>query len=197
MQVSLNNSFSTDQPIDRVWAFLSDPYKVAPCLPGAEILEAVDDKTYRGAMKMKLGPFTSQFKGEVVIEHMDPAAYEIRMVGKGKDAKGTGSASMTITGRLKALPDGGTEMESTSDLVISGKIAQFGSRMIEDVSKSMFKKFTESFSARLAAEAGGEVPPEAAGADAVSVTEVAGAVLKGAVGRMFGKGGGEPDDQSS
>ncbi len=183
MQVTLKNAFIIDQPIDKVWEFLSDPYKVAPCLPGAEILEAVDAKTYRGVMKMKLGPVTSQFKGEVVIEHMDPAAHEIRMVGKGKDAKGTGSASMTITGKLVSLPDGGTEMQSTSDLVISGKIAQFGSRMIEDVSKSMFKKFTDSFSARIAGKETGR-----AGSDALSVTEVAGTVVKGVVGRMFGKG---------
>ncbi|MCH8887502.1 MAG: SRPBCC family protein [SAR324 cluster bacterium] len=189
MQVTLKNSFTIDQPIERVWKFLSDPYKVAPCLPGAEILEAVDEKTYKGAIKMKLGPFTSQFKGEVVIEHLDEAAHEIRMVGKGKDVKGTGSASMTISGKLKALPDGGTEMESQSDLIISGKLAQFGSRMIEDVSKSMFRKFTEAFSARLAAEAAGEAPPETEpGDNAVSVTEVAGAVVRGAMGRLFGKG---------
>ena len=195
MQVTLKNSFSTDQPIEKVWEFLSDPYKVAPCLPGAEILEAVDAKTYRGVMKMKLGPFTSQFKGEVVIEHMDPAAHEIRMVGKGKDAKGTGSASMTITGKLNALPDGGTEMTSQSDLVISGKIAQFGSRMIEDVSKSMFNKFTAAFSATLAAEARGEAPPAAAADTAVSVTEVAGAVVKGAIGRIFGKERSDPESK--
>ncbi|MEE8434826.1 MAG: SRPBCC family protein [bacterium] len=189
MQVTLKNSFTTDQPIELVWKFLSDPYKVAPCLPGAEILEAVDEKTYKGAIKMKLGPFTSQFKGEVVIERLDDAAHEIRMVGKGKDVKGTGSASMTITGKLNALPDGGTEMESQSDLIISGKLAQFGSRMIEDVSKSMFRKFTEAFSARLAAEAAGEAPPQTGpGDNAVSVTEVAGAVVRGAMGRLFGKG---------
>ena len=189
MQTSLKNSFTTEQPIELVWKFLKNPYKVAPCLPGAEILEKVDDKTYKGAIKMKLGPFTSQFKGEVVIEHMDEAAHEIRMVGKGKDVKGTGSASMTITGKLTALPGGGTEMASQSDLIISGKLAQFGSRMIEDVSKSMFKKFTDAFSARLAAEAAGEAPPKTDADDnAVSVTEVAGAVVRGVAGRLFGKG---------
>jgi len=193
MQVTLNNSFSIDQPIDRVWRFLSDPHKVAPCLPGAELQEAVDEKTFRGAIKIKLGPFSSQFKGEVVIEQKDDAAHEIRMVGRGKDAKGTGSASMTITGRLTAQPDGGTQMESTSDLIISGKIAQFGSRMIEDVSKSMFEKFTQNFSARIRAESGGQPLPEAAGADGVSVSEMAGAAIRGAVGRMLGKGDKTPD----
>ena len=182
MQVTLKNEFKIAQPIDKVWAFLTDPYQVAPCMPGAEILEQVNDTTFKGAMKMKLGPFTSQFKGEVVIEEMNAATHEIRMVGKGKDAKGTGNATMTITGKLVALPDGGTEMQSSSDLVISGKIAQFGSRMIEDVSKTMFQKFTDAFTARMSGE-------EAPGGDdnAVSVTEVAGTVVKGMVGRMFGK----------
>jgi uncharacterized protein len=187
MQVTLKNAVTVDQPIDKVWAFLSNPRKVAPCLPGAEILEEIDPKTFRGAVKMKLGPFTSQFQGEVVIELLDATTHEIRMVGKGKDTKGTGSASMTISGKLTSLPDGKTEMASQSDLTISGKIAQFGARMIEDVSKSMFVKFTESFEAQLAAE-GGSAPAVPQKADnAVSVTDVAGAVVKGAVGRLFGK----------
>lgn len=183
MQVTLKNEFTIAQPIEKVWAFLSDPHQVAPCLPGAELTEQVDEKTFRGGVKMKLGPFTTQFKGEVVIELLDPASHEIRMVGKGKDAKGTGSASMTISGKLNAMPDGGTQMQSQSDLVISGKLASFGSRMIEDVSKSMFNKFTESFSARIAGEGG----PETAD-NAVKVTEIAGTVVKGMVGRMFGRG---------
>ncbi|MDH4247232.1 MAG: SRPBCC family protein [Deltaproteobacteria bacterium] len=187
MKVTLKNSFTINEPIARVWQFLSDPHKVAPCMPGAQILEQVDEKTFKGAMKMKLGPFSSQFEGEVVIEHMDGAAHEIRMVGKGKDPKGSGNATMTIFGSLKTLPDGGTEMTSQSDLVISGKIAQFGSRMIEDVSKTMFNKFTESFSAHLAAESTGQNVAHANEADAVSVTEVAGVVVKGMVRRMFKK----------
>ncbi len=186
MQVTLKNEFIIDQPIDKVWEFLSDPYKVAPCLPGAEILEQVNETTYKGGVKLKLGPFSTQFKGDVVIEHLDAAAHEIRMVGKGKDARGTGSASMVITGKLKALPGGGTEMASTSKLTISGKLATFGSRMIEDVSKSMFRQFTETFAERLRAETEGrEAAP--AESDAVSVTGLAGTAVKGAMGRMFGK----------
>jgi hypothetical protein len=192
MQVTLNNSFTIKQPVDRVWAYLSDLNKVAPCLPGAEILEAVDDKTFRGAIKMKLGPFSAQFNGEVVIEHMDAAAREIRMVGKGKDASGTGSASMTISGKLTALPDGGTRMDSESDLIVSGKLAQFGARMIEDVSKSMFDKFTDTFTSELEAEVTGKRRAGRRKDNAVSVTEVAGVMVKGAVGRMLGKGRKSP-----
>lgn len=188
MQVTLKNTFSVDQPIDKVWAFLSDPRQVATCMPGAEILEALDAKTYRGAIKMKLGPFSAQFAGEIVIEQLDAATHEIRMVGKGKDSKGTGSASMTITGKLTAQGPGKTQMASQSDVIISGKMAQFGARMIEDVSKSMFNKFTEAMTAKLAGGAASHT------ADAISVTEVAGAVVRGAMGRLLGKGekpGGE------
>ncbi|HUJ76716.1 MAG TPA: SRPBCC family protein [bacterium] len=192
MEVTLNQSFTVQQPIERVWAFLSDPRKVAPCLPGAELLEAVNDTTYRGAIKMKLGPFSAQFMGEVVVEHMDSAAHEIRMVGKGKDSKGTGSAAMTITGKLSAVSPTATEMVSQSHLVISGKIAQFGARMVEDVSKSMFSKFTEAFTAQLQAEAEGQPGPARPADNAVKVTEVAGAVVKGAMGRLFGRGDKDP-----
>jgi uncharacterized protein len=188
MQVTLKNEFVVKQPIERVWAFLSDPRKVAPCLPGAELTEAVNATTYRGIMKMKLGPFTQQFGGEVVIEKLDNAAHEIRMVGKGKDTKGTGSAAMVITGKLSSLPDGSTQMVSESDLTINGKIAQFGARMIEDVSKSMFGKFTESFTAQLEADTTGKAPATATADNSVSVTEVAGAVVKGAFNRLLGKG---------
>ncbi len=185
MQVTLKNTFELDQPIDKVWAFLSDPRQVASCMPGAEILEALDEKTYRGAIKMKLGPFSAQFQGEIVIEQLEPATHQIRMVGKGKDSKGTGSASMTISGQLTAVPGGKTQMASQSDVIISGKMAQFGSRMIEDVSKSMFAKFTDAMTAKLA---GGAGAPRPAKADAISVTEVAGAVVRGAMGRLLGKG---------
>jgi carbon monoxide dehydrogenase subunit G len=184
MQVTLKNTFAVEQPIEKVWAFLSDPRQVATCMPGAEILEALDAKTYRGAVKMKLGPFSAQFAGEIVIEQLDAATHEIRMVGKGKDSKGTGSATMTISGKLTALGAGKTEMASQSDVIISGKMAQFGSRMIEDVSKSMFAKFTESMTAKLSGTDAG-----APTADALSVTEVAGAVVRGAMGRLLGKGG--------
>ena len=182
MEIKLEDAFTIDEPIEKVWKFLSDPQQVAPCLPGAEILEVVSETEYKGAMKLKLGPFSAQFKGEVVIEHMDAASHEIRMVGRGKDARGTGSAVMVIVGKLKALPDGGTEMTSSSQLTINGKMAQFGSRMIQDVSKSMFKQFTETFCARLK---GGEGAPASAD-NAVSVTKIAGAVVKGAVGRIMG-----------
>lgn len=193
MQVTLTNSFIVNQPIDRAWAFVSDPRQVASCMPGAEILEVVDEKTYRGAMKLKLGPFSAQFQGEIVIERLDVATHEIRMVGRGKDKGGTGNATMTISGKLIEQPGGGTQMASQSDLVISGKMAQFGARMIEDVSKSMFAKFTDAMTARLAAEPAdkpAEAPPKA---DAIRVTEVLWGVAKLVLGRLFGKvSSGEP-----
>ena len=79
MEIKLEDSFTIDEPIDKVWEFLSDPQQVAPCLPGAEILEVVSETEYKGAVKLKLGPFSAQFKGEVVVEHMDAASHEIRL----------------------------------------------------------------------------------------------------------------------
>jgi hypothetical protein len=187
MQVTLNNSFTVDEPIDRVWDFLSDPRKVAPCMPGAEILEAVSATEYKGAIKMKLGPLSVKFDGEITIEHMDPATHEIRIVGRGKDSKGTGSASMVLKGRLTALPGGGTEMTSESETTINGKMAQFGSRMIQDVSKALYAQFTAAFAERLKADTAGRPAPAAPQDNALSMGQVAGAVVKGAFNRLLGK----------
>ncbi len=190
MEIELENTFTIDEPIEKVWAFLRDPEKVATCLPGAQILEVVSETEYKGAIKLKLGPFNAQFKGELVIEQMDAQAHQIRMVGKGKDARGTGSAAMVITGTLKAMPDGGTEMISRSKMTINGRIAQFGSRMIQDVSKSMFNQFTANFSSRIKGDAQEGTAPQEAGDNALSVTKLAGAVVKGVLGRVLGKSGG-------
>ena len=187
MQITLNNSFTVDEPIERVWAFLRDPRKIAPCMPGAEILAEVSPTEYKGAIKMKLGPLTVKFDGDITIEHMDPAAHEIRIVGRGKDVKGTGSAAMVLKGKLNGLPNGGTEMVSESEMTINGKMAQFGSRMIQDVSKSLFAQFTATFAEHLKTSAAGQTAPAQAGGNALPIGQVVGAVVKGALGRLVGK----------
>ncbi len=187
MQVTLNNSFAVDEPIERVWAFLRDPRKVAPCMPGAEILAEVSPTEYTGAIKMKLGPLSVKFDGNIAIEHLDPATHEIRIVGRGKDVKGTGSATMVLKGKLNRLPNGGTEMVSESEMTINGKMAQFGSRMIQDVSKALFAQFTATFTEHLKADSAGQTAPAQAGGNALPLGQVLGAVVKGALKRLIGK----------
>jgi uncharacterized protein len=147
--LKIEKGFQVKEPVEKVWSFLSDPRKVASCVPGAQITEQVDDKNYKGAIKVKVGPSVTDYKGEVQVVRMDSQNYEIEILGKGQDVRGRGSASMKMTGKLRALEDGGTEVTSISELNVVGILAQMGSRVISEVSNIMFGEFTKNLQARL------------------------------------------------
>ncbi|MFZ1134131.1 MAG: SRPBCC family protein [Candidatus Korobacteraceae bacterium] len=149
MALRIEKTFQVNQPIDKVWALLSDPAKVASCVPGAQITEKIDDKTYKGSISVKVGPSVTDYKGEVQILRLDPQNHEIEIQGKGQDVRGRGSASMTMTGKLATLPDGATQVISTSEVNVVGILAQMGSRVITEVSNIMFDKFSQNFQALL------------------------------------------------
>ena len=148
MAVTIEKTFRVGEPADKVWAILSDPKKVALCVPGAQITEQVDDKTYKGAIKVKVGPSVTDFKGEVKVVRLDEHAHEIEILGKGQDVRGKGSASMKMTGKLRNV-DGGTEVVSTSELNVVGILAQMGARVITEVSNIMFEQFVNNFKKQL------------------------------------------------
>lgn len=150
MAVRIEKKFEVSEPVEKVWAFLSDPRKVVTCVPGAQITEQVDEHTYKGAISVKVGPTVSDYKGQVQILRVDPAAYEIEILGKGQDTRGKGSASMKMTGKLRPLENGGTEVVSVSELAVAGILAQMGGRMINEVSNIMFNQFTTNFRQKLA-----------------------------------------------
>ena len=157
MQVKIEKTFQVNQPIEKVWKILSSPTKVVTCVPGAEITEAIDEHTFKGVTTMKIGPITTKYNGEVRLEHLDEDNYKLEIVGKGLDSKGKGSASMKMTAQLRKLDDGGTEVASSMEVSITGRLAQFGSRMMVDVSNQMFEKFTENFKQALETPEGSEV----------------------------------------
>ncbi len=160
MAVTIEKKFEVPEPVDKVWAFLSDPRKVVTCVPGAQIVEQIDENTYKGAISVKVGPSVSDYKGQVQIVRIDPAAYEIEILGKGQDTRGKGSASMKMTGKLKPLENGGTEVVSVSELGVVGILAQMGGRMIKEVSNIMFAQFTNNFRQKLqSSEAAGAADP--------------------------------------
>lgn len=121
------------------------------CVPGAQITEQVDANNYKGTISVKVGPSVTDYSGEVQIVRSDPQNYEIEILGKGLDVRGRGSASMKMTGRLKALEEGRTEVTSISELNVVGILAQMGARVITEVSNVMFGQFTKNLEARLAA----------------------------------------------
>jgi carbon monoxide dehydrogenase subunit G len=193
MAVKIEKTFRVDEPADKVWAFLSDPRKVGACVPGAQITEQVDERTYKGAIKVKVGPSVTDYKGEVQIMRLDQAAHEIEILGKGQDVRGKGSASMKMTGKLQAL-DNGTEVTSISELNIVGILAQMGSRVISEVSNIMFEQFLTNFRKQL------QLPDSASGeantpatAKPISAVGVAFSALKASFTKHSGSAEATPD----
>lgn len=151
MEVKISKSFQVRAPIDRVWEFLADPRKVAPCVPGAQITEAVDDRTYRGTISVKVGPVVTNYKGEVTLSRLDERDHAMELVGRGQDVGGKGSASMRMTGQLRALADGNTEVASQFQISVVGPLAQFGARLMQNIADQMFAQFTANLTRSLQA----------------------------------------------
>ena len=152
MAIKIEKTFQVPEPLEIVWKFISDPRKVARCLPGAQITETVDDRTFKGVIKVAVGPSVTDYKGQVHIERLDDQQHEIELVGKGQDIRGKGSASMKMTGKVQSLPDGSTEVASVAEINVVGLLAQMGARMIQEVSNKMFAEFTSNLRVRLEQE---------------------------------------------
>jgi uncharacterized protein len=173
MAIKIEKSFQAPESAAEVWKILSDPRMVASCVPGAQVTEAVDDRTYKGVIKVKLGPTVTDYKGEAHIERLDDQNREIEMIGKGQDVRGKGSASMKMTGMVRELPAGGSEVVTISELNVVGILAQMGNRMIQEVANQMFEQFSKNLRQRLQQQASGAagsgVPEEVKPIDAGSV----------------------------
>src|SRR5262249_5489382 len=149
MALEISKTFTIDAPKKAVWEFLTDPYRVARCLPGAAITEKIDDQNYTGTITVKVGPVSASYKGKIRFEKLDPAAGTAEIVALGQDVKGKGGADMRMQSRLKEFAPGKTEVSATSQVNITGILAQMGSRMIQDVSDQMLQKFTEAMQTEL------------------------------------------------
>jgi len=180
MAMQIEKTFQVKEPIDQVWSLLSDPRRVATCVPGAKITEQVDEKTHKGTISVKVGPSATDYKGELEIVRLDPENREIEILGRGQDVRGRGSASMKVTGKLRSLEDGGTEVTSISEVNVVGILAQMGSRVISEVSNIMFGQFVKNFQAAL------QQPADAAAAEAkpIKAASLAWAAAKGALHRQ-------------
>lgn len=189
--MKIEQTFILDAPPDRVWAFLTDPYQVASCLPGAAITEKVDDRTYRGTITVKVGPVTAGYKGTIRFERLDADRGEAELVGQGQDVRGKGGAEMRMQSRLQPK-DGGTEVTVVSEVAISGILAQLGRGMIESVSVQIFEQFAAAMRQKLAAAPGGSEPTasqgEAKPLDALSLgAKAVGQTMGHAVKRLLGR----------
>ena len=140
--MELVNDFTVAVPIDEAWKILTDVERIAPCLPGAQLQE-VDGDTYRGVVKVKVGPILAQFKGEAEFVERDETAHRAVLKAKGRDTGGKGNAEALITAQLVEKGEGSTLVTVTTDLTITGRIAQFGRGALAEVSAKLLKQFVE------------------------------------------------------
>ena len=142
MPFKIEEEFEVEAPVQRVWEYLITPAKVVVCIPGAELLETQDDRTFLGAVKVKLGPMVMSFKGLVKFTEMDEVSHQVRMVGEGREAGGGGSAKVTMLSKVTPIDGGGALVVINAEVDLVGKVVQFGRGMIEEVSRQLFRQFS-------------------------------------------------------
>ncbi|MEQ9302038.1 MAG: SRPBCC family protein [Cyclobacteriaceae bacterium] len=178
MEATITKQFSIDQPIAKVWESLSNPMEISGCVPGASITEQIDDSNYKGEVSLKFGPVKSKYNGEIAIVEMDNDNHNMTLKGRGLDSKGKGSAEMTMNGDAKSTGEGSTDVDFKMVVNIQGTLAQFGSRLINDVSDQLLNQFIDNFKALLD---GGEVD------NTLKAGSMMGSVLKSKVSGIFKK----------
>ena len=144
MAATITNKFSLEAPIKEVRKRLSTPKEISGCVPGATITDQIDDNNYKGEVTLKFGPIKTKYDGEITIEEMDNDAHTMLLRGKGLDSKGKGNAEMAMNGSA-VTTDEGTEVDFKMVVNIQGTLAQFGSRLINDVSAQLMDQFVDNF----------------------------------------------------
>jgi len=186
MKVEISKTFSIRASINDVWDFMTDIKSVSTCIPGAQYNESLEDNEHSVMLTVKVGPIKSSYRSKVAIKSLDKSNYTMEIEGSGIDTKGKGGANMEMTGKLIDNGDGTTGVTGDSIVTIQGMLAQFGSRMIEDVSNQLFVQFTENLRTRL--EGNGkniEGDQQSDSDNSLSGMAVAWAAIKGALGRIM------------
>jgi uncharacterized protein len=166
--MEFDNSFEVPLPVDETWRLLMDIRRIAPCLPGAELTDVVDDRTYKGKVGVRLGPVSLAFAGTVKFDEIDDAAHRAKISAQGSDAKGRGAANATATFHLEEVA-GGTKVLVHTNLTLSGAVAQYGRGVgiIQMTAAQIITQFANNLKAQFAPAA---APASAAPATAASST---------------------------
>ncbi|HEY4025987.1 MAG TPA: SRPBCC family protein [Candidatus Dormibacteraeota bacterium] len=181
--MQLENSFQVGAPPDKVFAYLLDINKVVGCVPGAELSEVVDSTTFKGRVKIKVGPITVSYNGTARIAERDEANRVATLQAEGRETTGPGSARATARMTVETAGNGSSTVHLTTDYTVAGRIANFGRGVMEDVSRRLVNQMADCIKANLEAEATaapvGEAPPSAeparSGTTAGDVTAASGA----------------------
>lgn len=149
--MEIKNNFEVPLPPHEAWSLLMDIPRIVPCMPGAELVEMVDDRTFKGTVAVKLGPVALVFKGTAQFEERDNEAHSARAVARGTDTKGRGGANATVTFNL--APSGtGSRVDVVTDIALSGSVAQYGrgTSIIQGVATQLVNQFAASMRTMLA-----------------------------------------------
>jgi uncharacterized protein len=155
--MKIESSFTVDAPPDRVFAYLLEVNQVVGCLPGAELSEIVDSQTFKGKLKVKVGAVQVTYQGTAHIVDMveDDTSATVTIEGDGREVGGQGSVRAKLLLTVAATGDGGSEVRLESDLTVTGRVAQFGRGVIEDVSRRLIGQMGECIGTRLQAAPAG------------------------------------------
>lgn len=175
--MEFTNEFTVPADIDTAFEVLSDLERVAPCLPGA-VLEEVDGSTYTGRVKVKVGPIQVMYRGTAELVELDDQAKRARILASGSETRGAGTANAEVTASLRSTAPGTTTVTVLTDLDITGKPAQFGRGVMEDVGTSIIDSFARRLAELLdedpAADGSQPAAPTVREDDALDLLELAG-----------------------
>ena len=148
----IENEFTVSTPPEVLWATLLDVEKIAPCMPGAELTEVVDETNWKGKLNAKFGPVAMSFAGSVTMESRDDEAHRVVLKAKGMEAKGKGAANATVTSWLEAGEGDQTTVKMQADITLTGAAAQLSRGLLPEISKHLTQQFADCLQETMAAE---------------------------------------------
>jgi uncharacterized protein len=140
--MQIENEFTVPASIEEVWSHLLDVERVAPCMPGAELTESVDESTWKGKVNMRLGPVSLSFAGIVTMEDRDDVAHRVVLRAKGMEQKGKGAANASVTSWLET-GDNETTVKMVADVQLTGSVAQLSRGLLPEVSRKLTREFAD------------------------------------------------------
>jgi carbon monoxide dehydrogenase subunit G len=149
--VLIENEFRATAPVEELWAFLLDVERIAPCMPGAELTETVDERTWKGRVSMKFGPVAMVFAGTVVLQDRDDTAHRVVLSARGTEQKGKGAANASVTSWLEPAGDGASVVKMRADISLTGAAAQLSRGLMPEVSRKLTQQFADCLEQTLAA----------------------------------------------